>query len=901
MEDKRQKGKKVHSNSQNADRVIAYLAPSIHDSSQPQWSGVVDAAQKHEVNLICFPGWCLNYPVDLMSQGNILYGLVTPQRVKGVISWASTIGNYATAEEIRAFHERYRPLPVLTIGKTLEGMPGLLMDSYEGMREAMVHLIEVHGYRRLAFVHGPEGHFYAQERYRAYAETLEAYGIPLDAKLITPHHHWSFFDGMEAMRLLLDERKLRPQLDFEAVVAANDHLLLGALEVLRERGIAVPEEVAVAGFDDTLPGQTNTPPLTSVAVPFYEVGYESVETMLAMLEGKHAPKETVIPSRLVIRQSCGCLSPAIAQIVTGSVGARKETLKSALDARRAGMVSEMRREVGNALGKACDEWAERLLEGFAAELEGESSGVFLRELDEALGQAAAAGEDVSAWQAALSALRRQVSACLDEAGLLHAMDVWEQARVMIGEAAQRQQANRSMQAEQQAQAVQEIGMTLITTFDLDRLMDMLAKGLPALGIPSCYLALYEDPQPYEYPQPAPEWSRLVLAYTEKGRVDLEAGGVRFRSCELLPEEMWPGGRHFCFVAEPLYVQEVPLGFALFELGSRVGAVYDALRVQISSALQGALLVQRLRNRSAELSRQQYILDTFMETVPDRIYFKDREGHITRANKAHAVKLGLNDPAEEIGKSDFDFFPAELAQAKYEQEQEIMRSGQPMMGIEERDRVGQWAFTTKMPLRDEHGDIIGTFGISRDITQMKQAQAALEQAYAEVEKQIQERTAQLQREVAGRERVQEENLRLQKEIIEAQRQALQELSTPIIPVLERVIVMPLIGSIDTMRAKDITRALLVGIQQHRARVVILDITGVPVVDTGVAAYLNKTIHAARLKGARTVVTGVSDAVAETIIELGIDWSDIETVSDLQTGLWTVMAEMARRRERSTTTR
>jgi anti-anti-sigma regulatory factor len=142
--------------------------------------------------------------------------------------------------------------------------------------------------------------------------------------------------------------------------------------------------------------------------------------------------------------------------------------------------------------------------------------------------------------------------------------------------------------------------------------------------------------------------------------------------------------------------------------------------------------------------------------------------------------------------------------------------------------------------------------------------------------VEERTAELQHGTAERER-------LQQEVIEAQRRALQELSTPIIPVMDRIIVMPLIGSIDTMRARDITRALLAGIQNHRAKMVILDITGVPVVDSGIASYLTKAIQAARLKGAKTIVTGISDAVAETIVDLGIDWKGIETLADLQTGL------------------
>jgi anti-anti-sigma regulatory factor len=170
-----------------------------------------------------------------------------------------------------------------------------------------------------------------------------------------------------------------------------------------------------------------------------------------------------------------------------------------------------------------------------------------------------------------------------------------------------------------------------------------------------------------------------------------------------------------------------------------------------------------------------------------------------------------------------------------------------------------------------------------LRERERAEAALEQAYMEVERQVQERTAELEQEAKEREWAQAENLRLQQEIIEAQRHALQELSTPIIPVLEGIIVVPLIGSIDTMRARDLTRALLAGIRQHRAKVVLLDITGVPMVDSGVADHLNKTIQAVRLKGARTIVTGISDAVAETIVDLGIDWSGVETLRDLQTGL------------------
>jgi GAF domain-containing protein/anti-anti-sigma regulatory factor len=184
-------------------------------------------------------------------------------------------------------------------------------------------------------------------------------------------------------------------------------------------------------------------------------------------------------------------------------------------------------------------------------------------------------------------------------------------------------------------------------------------------------------------------------------------------------------------------------------------------------------------------------------------------------------------------------------------------------------------------------------VEQELVERKRAEEALKAAYSEVEQQVAERTAELQREIAERERAQAESLRLQQEVIEVQKQAIQELSTPIIPVMDRIIVLPLIGSVDSLRAREITRKLLAGIKEHRAKVVILDITGVPLVDSGVAVYLNKTIQAARLKGARTIVTGISDAVAETIVDLGIDWSGVETLSDLQTGLRVALAKMGQR--------
>jgi PAS domain S-box-containing protein len=115
--------------------------------------------------------------------------------------------------------------------------------------------------------------------------------------------------------------------------------------------------------------------------------------------------------------------------------------------------------------------------------------------------------------------------------------------------------------------------------------------------------------------------------------------------------------------------------------------------------------------------------------------------------------------------------------------------------------------------------------------------------------------------------------VQQQLIAAQQQAIRDLTTPIIPLLEGIILLPLIGTLDAVRVQQMTRALLAGVGQYRAKIVILDITGVPTVDEEVAIGLDRVIQAVRLKGGRTIITGISDTVAETVVELGINWGEV----------------------------
>jgi PAS domain S-box-containing protein len=161
------------------------------------------------------------------------------------------------------------------------------------------------------------------------------------------------------------------------------------------------------------------------------------------------------------------------------------------------------------------------------------------------------------------------------------------------------------------------------------------------------------------------------------------------------------------------------------------------RVVVSSTDAGLLIdgvlsdITERKAAVAAMARERHLLYTLMDHLPDSIYFKDRDSRFVRINAALARRFGLQSPQQAAGKTDADFFTPEHAQQGLRDEQEVLRTGDPLVNKEEKetwpDGSVTWVSTTKMPLRDLHGNIVGTFGVSRDITQRKHFESELQKA------------------------------------------------------------------------------------------------------------------------------------------------------------------------------
>src|SRR5437660_1607886 len=205
---------------------------------------------------------------------------------------------------------------------------------------------------------------------------------------------------------------------------------------------------------------------------------------------------------------------------------------------------------------------------------------------------------------------------------------------------------------------------------------------------------------------------------------------------------WPGllATVLSAVAANYFIIQYPSSFqvgsvnyvAALILFVLVGVIISGLNESLHRARRRIVADERRRAEEA-LSQERYLLHALMDNLPDNVYFKDTGGRFIRINMALTNCFGFNDPAEAVGKTDFDFFTEEHARPAFEDEQDLMRTGRPLVSKEEKEtwadgRV-RWVSTIKVPLRDPGGQIVGTLGISRDITERRNVEQPLRESEA----------------------------------------------------------------------------------------------------------------------------------------------------------------------------
>ena len=580
--------------------LIAHLGRSW---GQEFMQGVTDAARASDVNLLCFVGGVLNgdYPT-----GRSLYDLATAEILDGLIL-SPDLGQSSSSESLQLLCQRLSPLPLVAAGLEIPDVPAIYVDNKNGMRQAVEHLVGEHHCTRIAFVQGPPGYLESEQRYQAYTAVLQAHGIPFDPALVVSGD-FSQESGRTAVQTLLDERKV----DFQALVAANDRMAFGAMDALEARGRQVPGDVALVGFDDIQEAQTLGVPLTTVRQPFYALGQRVVELLVKMLHGKSAVKQPLMPTELVLRWSCGCLPPALRQVTSPTPEVPTQPRDPSLIGVRLGVLQSRQQIILASLQRTFSRAAPSvdadsqirfattlriLWDQFLGDLDAKSENQFPKFFSQAVTAAfrlAIPGQDATLWHSLLSEFRHQVLPCLpDRRYILRAENLLEQARILIGEAAQRAQALARLAGEQQEELLQSLGHSLASLVSLRDMCEATVRHFPDLGVEHCHIALYDR-------QDAAN-AQLLLEY-DRGLQECSLSGTAFQRRQLAPVEKLPHDRRYSAIINELSFSQNQMGFLWTEVGPKDWEIYTRLANLLSSGLFRALLIKEREDAMQEVGK-----------------------------------------------------------------------------------------------------------------------------------------------------------------------------------------------------------------------------------------------------------------------------------------------------------
>jgi len=427
--------------------------------------------------------------------------------------------------------------------------PVVAVDNTFGISQAFEHLLN-HGHKQIAFVAGNFGHGGdSEERLKAYRHALTDAGIPTDPRLVAFGEHRRD-GGRSAMRQILNSGA-----PFTALIASNDLSCLGAIECLQEAGLIIPDDVAVIGFDDILDARSLSPSLTTIRHPTFSLGYQAVVTLLESIQGNAKPSSrVVVPPRLIIRQSCGCL-PKGNRITFSPANSFGPTLQ--LEDLSRAMAEASLIEARNSLLDDLEEQCSSFLKAVMDSLRLQDSDVIMREIKRMLAWTDERDEDPHIWQSGATLLYQQMNTLLKlipQTNQMVVASLIDSVHLEISDQIQRR-TTRSMI--EHMDMVSQLGLMtaeLLTAMNISESANILTRHLPKVGIKNLLVALYDNDGE---------------DHTSQGRILFTAGlpgphlGQRFETRKFPVNNIYDA-EPLQLTILPLYVNDETSGFIAFD-------------------------------------------------------------------------------------------------------------------------------------------------------------------------------------------------------------------------------------------------------------------------------------------------------------------------------------------------
>ena len=558
----------------NSKTVGVLMAGSFSLYDPPICMGIRDAAREMGVGVVFVPLTLRvshaeqlyeNLPID----AQILNAFAESATFDGVIILDEELRSFFPDSIANQILTGFTHLPTILIGDNRPNLHNMNADHYHGMLELMEHILTTCGYERIAFVKGIENTLSAQERYRAYLDALKKHKLEVDPTYIV-EGNFRISGGLQAVETLLDERNLKP----DVIVCANDDMALGAVKELQLRNIAVPEEIAVTGFDNSTAAIISEPALTTVDQPLFQMGRNALNLLVSTMKDPASAHSVSVPTRLVVRESTfqkdGSSSDTTEQFVTAA--STVETLSLALPL---SLSHDVREKLAHLFLLDCQNDKKRFLE-FYGKLLGSIPGAHKHNWLE--------------WQIAMTAWLQFAENLPADDGLKQgALLTLSRAQTILTE----QVVHHHIGWERSTRSLEIVERELFPFMSMDNMMTVLRQTLQDYGVTHCFFGQF-DARPN-----ADEKLRLNFRYD----ADNNQQGQRLDKVMPLSELVQHAvaiAPDSCWMAQHITFEDEYLGYMLLATDAFEEVVYDVVTTQVANALKLRASIERLERQAREL-------------------------------------------------------------------------------------------------------------------------------------------------------------------------------------------------------------------------------------------------------------------------------------------------------------
>lgn len=574
--------------------TIGFLLEALNNKySNQMLQGVLDASRELGYNVVRF----ILHRYYLSQENHefhmeMIYKTIEKCTLDGLLFLGWWQG-FDTEQQNISFKKRFSGLQLLSLGKPLYGIPSVYMNGGYYLTKLIKHLIEIHHYKRIVCI--PPG--VPDSRITIFRNIMKEYGLySPDFDINSGELENSYLIKSEQrvsriLQMLLDERKL----SIEAIISLNAGEAAEFVHQLHQRGLRVPDDIAVTSYEDGETARFIDPPLTTIYYPFYEIGYEGTKKLINILRLQPVPLESTVKSRLIFRKSCGCKIPMNDSCGESAARIINDNIFELSDYEKEQLINHLCQKTN--LPQISD-FLELLLSG----LKCGNSIVFIRTFESYLQNSTKTVDDVQAISQHFYIFKSIILPYFSNnyEALEKIETTWFQLQLLVQERIKYLMGIEHLLLNERDTLFNEISQNVIITFTLDKVLDVFTRNLKTLQIPNCFLFLYTDPGYKNYD--------LALAYKDHQRIKAEDIDP---SCwkKAISASMLANDTTHTLLLNHLHINEEYIGFIIYEPGSVDERLYYTLSVHLSTALKGALLVEKYQDINLELqSTQKQMVD-----------------------------------------------------------------------------------------------------------------------------------------------------------------------------------------------------------------------------------------------------------------------------------------------------